>query len=367
MITGRQLAVPRRTAGEGVCTVLAVTGEPLLADALRRLAAAAGLELMVTAEPDLHTWQSCALVLVGADRARVVSTSLPRRPDVVVVSLSADDPSVWRLAVALGAEQVAVLPDADAWLVDRLARCVEPPSRARVVGVLGGCGGAGASVLACALAVTAAEAGRRVLLVDLDPLGGGLDLALGVDGLPGLRWPDLSAARGRMPSVSIHESLPRLDGLAVLSWGRGEPVDVPAAAVEAVLRSAARGHDLIVVDLPRTGEDRLLTTALRDVHDLLLVVPARLRAAAAAAQLAERWRSSVPSAGVAVRRSACSRLAARAVADAVQLPLVLDMRDEPHVDTALDRGEPPALRRSGHLRRAAERWLDGRPWAAAAA
>jgi hypothetical protein len=49
------------------------------------------------------------------------------------------------------------------------------------------------------------------------------------------------------------------------------------------------------------------------------------------------------------------------VADAVQLPLVLDMRDEPHVDGALDRGEPPAMRRSGQLRRAAERWLDGHP------
>lgn len=361
MITGRQSAVPRRTAAEGVCTVLVATCDPLLADALRRLAAAAAVDLLVTGEPDVATWQGCALAIVGADRARSVATSLPRRAHVIVVSASASDTSVWRLAVAIGAEQVAVLPDADAWLVDRLAQCVEPPSRARVVGVVGGCGGAGASVLACALAVTAAEAGRRVLLVDLDPLGGGLDLALGVDGVPGLRWPDLAAVRGRVPSVSIHESLPRLDALAVLSWGRGQPVDVPPSAVEAVLRSAARGHELVVVDLPRTGEDRLLATALRDVHDLLLVVPARLRAAAAAAQLADRWRSAVPSAGVVVRRSPGARLAPRAVADAVQLPLVLHMRDEPQVDGALDRGEAPALRRSGHLRRAAERWLDAHP------
>ncbi len=359
VVPRQPFAGSRPSSSGAIAALLAVTSDPALADVVRRLAAAAAVDVLVTAEPDVQTWRASALVVVGADRARSVAASLPRRSGVVVVTSDRDDTPVWRLAVALGAEQVAVLPDAEAWLVDRLSACVDPPGRARVVGVVGGCGGAGASVLASALAVTAAESGRRVLLVDLDPLGGGLDLALGVDEVPGLRWSDLSAARGRMPSDSVHDSLPRLDDLAVLSWSRGEPVDVPPAAVDAVLHSAARGHDLVVVDLPRTGEDRLLAAALRDVHDLLLVVPARLRAAAAAAQLADRWRSSVPSAGVVVRRPPGARLTARTVADAVQLPLVLDMRDESQVDGALDRGEPPALRPSGPLRRAAERWLDG--------
>jgi secretion/DNA translocation related CpaE-like protein len=341
--------------------VLAVTADPALADALRRLAAAAAVGVhVVTDVPDIEAWQSCDLALVGADLARrMASGRLPRRGQVVVVTADADGTDVWQLAVCLGAEQVAVLPDADAWLVDRLAASVEPPSRAHVVAVMGGCGGGGASVLAAGLAVAAAESGHSVLLADLDPLGGGLDLALGIDVVPGLRWPDLAGARGRLPSSSVHDSLPRLDGLAVLAWGRGAPVDVPPAAVEAVLRSAARSHDLVVVDLPRAGADGLLTAAVRDADELLLVVPARLRAAAAAAQVVERWRGCGPTMGAAVRRASGDRLTARAVADAVQLPLVLKMRDEPRVDALLDRGEPPALRLAGPLRRACDQWLAG--------
>jgi secretion/DNA translocation related CpaE-like protein len=340
-------------------TVLGVTADPALADALRRLAAAAAVDVrIVDGPPDVGAWQACELALVGCDLARsLVSGQLPRRSGVVLVTGDADDREVWQLAVSLGAEQVAVLPEADAWLVDRLAAGLDLPSTARVLAVMGGCGGAGASVLAAGLAVAAADTGYRVLLADLDPLGGGLDLALGIDAVPGLRWPDLAGVRGRLPSASVHDSLPRLDDLAVLAWGRGSHVQVPAPAVDAVLRSAARSHDLVVLDLPRAGDDRLLTAAVRDVQELVLVVPARLRSAAAAAQVVGRWRDCVPSMGAVVRRAPGDRLPARAVADAVQLPLMLQMRGEPRLDGMLDRGEPPALRRDGPLRRACDQWL----------
>jgi secretion/DNA translocation related CpaE-like protein len=327
---------------------------------LRRLAAAAAVDVhIVDGPPDVGAWQGCELALVGSDLARpMASGRLPRRSGVVLVT-EGDDSEVWQLAVLLGAEQVAVLPDADAWLVDRLAASVDLPPNARVVAVMGGCGGAGASVLAAGLAVAAADSGYRVLLADLDPLGGGLDLALGIDAVPGLRWPDLAGARGRLPSSSVHDSLPRLDGLAVLAWGRGERAQVPATAVEAVLRAAARSHDLVVLDLPRAGEDRLIAAAVRDVQELMLVVPARLRSVAAAAQVAGQWRDCVPAMGAVVRRAPGDRLPARAVADAVQLPLMLQMRDEPRLDGLLDRGEPPALRHAGPLRRACDQWLAG--------
>jgi secretion/DNA translocation related CpaE-like protein len=339
--------------------VLVLSSDPALADAVRRLAAAAAVDAEVLTElPDVAQWQSRALVVVGVDLARRAAAQRPRRREVVLVSRHPVT-SVWELAVALGADQVAVLPDADDWLVDRLLVGSGRHARARVVGVLGGCGGAGSSVLAAGLAVTAAQGGRRVLLVDLDPLGGGLDLALGLDGVPGLRWPDLVEARGRLPATSVHDSLPRRGQLAVLAWGRGEPVDVPARSVEAVVRSGARTHDLVVLDLPRSGDDVLLGAAARDVHELLLVVPARVRAAAAAAEVAQRWRMRVPAIRAVVRRESGDRLSARAVADAVQVPLALSMRDEPQVDAWLDRGDPPGLRRSGPLHRACEQWLAG--------
>jgi secretion/DNA translocation related CpaE-like protein len=353
---------PETSRGPSPCAasprVLVVTADQALADVIRRLAAAAAVEVEVLADPpDVRVWLGCRLAVVGADCVRAVVAQLPRRGDVVLVSLAGHDPHLWEQAVTLGAEQVAVLPDADAWVVDRLAAGGCSPARARVVGVVGGCGGAGASVFASGLAVTAAERGQQVLLADLDPVGGGLDLMLGVDGVPGLRWPDLAGARGRLPSSSVHDALPRLDGLAVLAWGRGEPVDVPAVAVDAVLTSATRTHDLVVLDLPRGGDERLLTAAVRQVHDLLVVVPARLRATAAAAQLVGRWGALAASAGVVVRRSPGDRLSSRAVADAVELPLALEMRDEPRVDTLLDHGEPPALRGRGPLHRACDQWL----------
>ena len=55
------------------------------------------------------------------------------------------------------------------------------PGSAPCVAVLGGCGGAGASTLAAGLARSALQAGRAVVLIDGDPLGGGLETILADD------------------------------------------------------------------------------------------------------------------------------------------------------------------------------------------
>lgn len=108
---------------------------------------------------------------------------------MVLVGRDQDDSGVWRRAVEIGADHVLMLPDGEQWLVDRIADVAEGIGRpALTVGVLGGRGGAGASTLACALALTSAREGRRTLLVDADPLGGGLDVLLGGEAAEGLRW-----------------------------------------------------------------------------------------------------------------------------------------------------------------------------------
>lgn len=131
-----------------------------LADDVSRLAAAAGCDLHrindVRSEPgSLREQWSCApLLLLDLAAARVsATTGLPRRDGVVIVCADGD-PEVWRCAVAVGAQHVAVLPDAEAWLVGALADAVESPAEAgRVLAVVGGRGGAGASVFATAVAV----------------------------------------------------------------------------------------------------------------------------------------------------------------------------------------------------------------------
>ncbi|AGL29134.1 hypothetical protein J113_25565 [Mycobacterium tuberculosis CAS/NITR204] len=81
--------------------------------------------------------------------------------------------------------------------------------------VIGGRGGAG-TLFAVALAQAAADA----LLVDLDPWAGGIDLLVGGETAPGLRWPDLALQGGRLNWSAVRAALPRPRGISVLSGTR---------------------------------------------------------------------------------------------------------------------------------------------------
>lgn len=343
---------------DGELGVLAVTGDVGLADELGRLALGAGVVLTVqSGPPSAREWQVPAIVLVGGDLARQLSArGYPRRPGVLLVTANPDHDDGWQHAVELGAEHIAVLPEARAWLAERLADASEPLGTARVVGVVGGCGGAGATVLAAAIAVGAARLGARAMLADLDLLGAGADLTLGLADVPGLRWPDLAQARGRVSAADVRDALPRLGELAVLSAGRGAPTDLPVDAVDAVLRAAARAHDLVVLDLPRTT-DPASSAAVGCAHEVLIVVPAQVRAATAAAQLLARLGPLVPPVSLVVRCRPHDRLTPANVADALGLPLAFALRDDPRLDVLLEQDEPPGLRARSPLGRAVTGWL----------
>ena len=77
-----------------------------------------------------------------------------------------------------------------------------------VVGVAGGSGGVGASVLVAALGVRAVTAGRTAVCVDGQRLGGGLDVTLGLEQERGLRWPDLAGVRGQVDGRELLRRLP---------------------------------------------------------------------------------------------------------------------------------------------------------------
>ncbi|MET8474338.1 septum site-determining protein Ssd [Streptomyces sp. NPDC006422] len=269
---------------------LIVTEDVGLLDDLLRLCAAAGVRPEVGHGAEAGGegrggWESAPLVLVGDDAARRLR-GVSRRPGVILVGRDQDDSGVWRRAVEIGADHVLVLPDGEQWLMDRIADVAEGVGRpALTVGVLGGRGGAGASTLACALAVSAARAGRRTLLVDADPLGGGLDVLLGGEMADGLRWPAFAESRGRVGSAALEESLPRLHDLRVLSWDRGDLAAVPPEAVRAVLAAGRRRGGVVVVDLPRRV-DAGSVEALAQLDLGLLVVPPELRAVAAARRMA---------------------------------------------------------------------------------
>jgi secretion/DNA translocation related CpaE-like protein len=188
-----------------------VTADPELLDELLRLAAAGGTDLDVAPDPAAARLRFAAapLVLIGADQADpCLRARLPRRPRVVIVGRAPAVETVWSVAELLGAEHVAMLPTAESWIIDRLTERHEQTTTSRVIAVIGGRGGAGASILAGGLAVTAVSSGLRTLLVDGDPLGGGLDLVLGWEQVDGLRWPGLRGADGRVDPPALFRALP---------------------------------------------------------------------------------------------------------------------------------------------------------------
>ena len=154
---------------------------------------------------------------------RCAQRSLPRRGGVVLVGQAEPGPADFQAAIAIGAQQVITLPAQDGELVAELSDAAEAAlqdgPRGEVVAVIAGRGGAGASVFATALAQTASEA-REALLIDADPWSGGIDLVLGIEADPGLRWPDLTLQGGRLNYAALREALPRHRGVSVLSGGR---------------------------------------------------------------------------------------------------------------------------------------------------
>ncbi|MCC9307540.1 CpaE-like family protein [Kitasatospora sp. RB6PN24] len=330
---------------------LVLTRDEELTEHLLRLCAAVGTEPQVCAGvPPPQLWDSAPLVLVGDDQAEQCA-GLTRRPGVLLCGLDLDDCDIWVRGVYLGAEQVLFLPDAQAWLLDRIADALEGViTPALTVAVLGGCGGAGASTLACALAVTAARAGHRTTLIDGDPLGGGLDVLLGAEAADGLRWPDLATVRGRLDGAELTRSLPRPHGLHLLSWDRGETTAIPAEAMRGVLAAARRRGGLVVVDLPRRPEPAA-SQALEQADTGLLVVPAELRAMAAARRTAAAAGMRLTDLRAVVRRSGRVGLDGAEIAQGLGLRLAGEIPDETGLAADTEHGRPPGVRGHGPLAR----------------
>ncbi|MEU6173902.1 septum site-determining protein Ssd [Streptantibioticus parmotrematis] len=338
---------------------LIVTEDEELLDDLLRLCAAAGAEPEVSFGPPPYpgTWQAAPLVLVGDDCSAAVRRA-QRRPGVLLIGRDLDDQDVWRRAVDIGADHVLFLPDAERWLVDRIADAAEGVGEtALTVGVVGGRGGAGASTLACALAVTAARSGRRTMLVDGDPLGGGLDVLLGGERVSGLRWPDLAEAQGRVSGGALEESLPRLHDLSVLSWDRGDSVMIGADAMRSVLGAARRRGGVIVVDLPRRMDDAVVE-ALSQIDVGLLVVPAELRAVAAADRVASRVGMVLRDLRIVTRGPFPSGLDTAEIARLLRLPVAGELPPEKGLLEAVESGAPPGAAGRGPLARFSAAFLD---------
>ena len=343
-------------ASEGI---LALVDDQTLSNDIDRVAAAAGLRMVRASDPSgRRVWTSAAAVLVDSAAAvRCAARGLPRRARVLLVSGAAPGPADWEAAVAVGAQQIVVLPaDAHALmaiLADAAEAARDAGARGPVIAVLAGRGGGGASIFATAVA----QAADQALLIDGDPWGGGLDLVLGSETEPGLRWPDLSLAGGRVNFAALRDALPRRGGVSVLSGSRvlsGERSsnDVDAAPLGAVIDAGSRGGVTVVCDVARRPS-QATEVALASADLVVLVTPADVRSCAAAAATGQWVSAGNPNTGVVVRGPAPGGLRAIDVARIVGLPVLASMRPQAGIDALLERGGLRVRARSPLARAAA--------------
>ncbi|WP_306369584.1 septum site-determining protein Ssd [Nocardiopsis sp. CC223A] len=327
---------------------LIATADTALLDDLLRLSAAASVRVNTadTVDRALLSWPRSPLVVLGADLYPALrSGERPPHARFVVVARGPHGPGPGRDGPERAGGPI-LLPRDEILLTGLISASGQPGRRAPTVAVMGGRGGAGASLLAVALALAGARGGHGTALLDADPLGCGPDILLGcerdpVDGRLG--WDDLTDRRGRLRWSDVAARLPGPAGISVLTWMHGPDArrgPLPAAAARSMLESARQGCDLVVIDLPRSFGAAV--TAFLNRSDLvLLVVPAQVAAVVAASAMVPRLRAESREVR-AVVRGASGGLTADVVARGLGLALGADLPSEPGLERALTAGRRPA-------------------------
>ncbi|WP_067603960.1 septum site-determining protein Ssd [Nocardiopsis listeri] len=386
---------------------LIVTADPALLDDLLRLATAAATEVAVAPDPEhaLRSWRRAPLVVVGADlRGILGAADPPPHPRLVIASRAPDAPDLRITApdrsegghtshgppagVTTGpgpavtgpkgsgpkgsgrrgsgrrgsglddGSPLYLLPRDESLLVELFA-VVGESRPAPTVSVIGGRGGAGASLLTVALALAGERAGRSTALLDADPLGCGPDIYLGCDHTPQsprTGWNDLVNQRSRTPWRALRDGLPHAGLVDVLTWARGtggQGTSLPVGAARSVLASARRGSDLVVIDLPRSF-DAATRVFLNHSDLVLLVVPADVYAVVSAARMIEALRQETDRLRLVVRGSH-GGLSTSVVTGSLGVDLDADLPPEPGLSRALTVGEVPARHPRSPLARYADR------------
>jgi secretion/DNA translocation related CpaE-like protein len=339
---------------------LVVIHDETVLDETLKLAAAIGCS--VERLPDLTAarsqWLRAPLVLVD-EQAANTQPDLPRRAGVLLLKKGSPETETWRLAFSLGAEQVLSLPQDENELVEVLAQTLRPrkPVNGKVLGLLGGRGGAGASVLASGVSFQAARRGPALLL-DCDRLGGGIDLLLGPEIDDFSYWPIPDEEDEFISSLSYLDTPRGWRATArpkVISCDREGHVP-SSSAVTSVIDSARRSGHLVICDLPR-HLDSCARTALDAVDLLVVVVPAEVRACLAARSVIEQAGLNTERTRLVVRGPSPDGLRAEHVAESIGVELLASMPPERGLARAVERGRFPTRSR-GPLAATAVRLMD---------
>ncbi|QPK79345.1 septum formation initiator [Corynebacterium lizhenjunii] len=342
--------------------ILLALSDPVVTPEAAHAAAATGAEVYTCADPrDIARLIPRARVVIAdaataalvADqiRARERSASGPGGGTPCEVFFVAPEPGPldYEAALRCHARAAFLLPAEAGELLAALAEAVHnlTPSGSpagsgthRRLAVLGACGGAGSSTLAASLARTWAQyrahggvsAGGRgagtpgaggfgecaAVLIDCHPHAGGLDLMLGIEEHSGVRWPELNIRGGSLDAADIVQALPATsDGIRVLSGARSTVEDpfVLRPQLLETISSALRDTPVVLDGLPVGGAETHEATPtqpgqvrLEQADHVVLLVPAEVRAVAAASTQLARIRAHGVAHSVVVRHRGWSSL-----------------------------------------------------------
>ena len=253
--------------------VVLAGGSQDVRDQVARVGAAAGVSPLFVESLAAALPLDPAVLLVGPEQAEA---GVAGHREVIVVGAADHESAAWGTAAHLASSRVVILPQGTAWLAEHIGRRVNPAATGAVVGFVGTAGGCGVSTLAFWCARTLARRGNSTLLVDGQPLAGGLDLALGMEERPGVRWNDLQDLRGTLNPDQLVSALPAEGKLAVLSHsgGAGNGAEHGMESAAATLEAARSAFDVSVVDLGSLPASSALTSLC---DQLVVLVPSRPR------------------------------------------------------------------------------------------
>jgi pilus assembly protein CpaE len=237
-----------------------------------------------------HLWRE--------ELAALAARHLERRVAVIVVGASSDM-GMMRLAMQAGARDLLPDPVVGADLLEALDRVKRErqtharSTQATMAAFVNAQGGCGATLLACNVAhMLAAESKKRTALLDLGLQFGAAPLYLDLFPQRGV-WQAMENLE-RLDEVALEGYFTRhASGLHVLSHGVDEPIEtreLAPAAVERLLDVALRGHDHLVVDLPRRI-DGVLATVVQRSQQVVIVLQQSVTALRDATRLVQWLRT----------------------------------------------------------------------------
>lgn len=208
-----------------------------------------------------------------------------------------------------------------------------------VVAFVGAAGGAGTSTIAAAVA-RAAAADMHPVVVDAHRYSGGLDLLLGVEEEVGARWGEIEIGEGSVDRAQLRQALPQTkDGIAVLTAARTTVLATAGAhgglraEVDRVTTVLGAGG-FTVVDAPPDALPNRCDHAF-------VVVPAEVRAAAAAALISAECRAANTPVSLVLRHRGWSGLSSEEVERVAGADVVAEVKHLPRLVRVCEVGGLP--------------------------